>query len=244
MLIPQFTLRWLLAITAVCGAFFLLVRYAVQGSVWAAAASIAIVSLVVVLAVHVGLFVCVWLLSFQHPPYAGFWRRAGAFLVDVLPVGLALAFSYDAMVGFEMTVMDFFDRAGQVGGRDVFLSKVGTVAAGAWVIYILYAAVAEGSAMQGTIGKRLLGMRVLDVNGRRLGYFRSIFRNGAKMLSVVSGGLGCLWIAWSGKKRGWHDLLAKSTVVMKRENAQLAGFDSPFKAGSVLGVSPFKAVAE
>ena len=67
MLIPQFSLRSILAATAVCGVVSLVGAAAVRGTPWAAAVIIAIATLVVILAIHGLMFFVVWLLSLVTP---------------------------------------------------------------------------------------------------------------------------------------------------------------------------------
>lgn len=67
MLIPQFSLRWVLGVTAVCAVFFLIAAQAKEGSAWATAVTIAVASLGMVLAVHAGMFFVVWLFSLLAP---------------------------------------------------------------------------------------------------------------------------------------------------------------------------------
>ncbi len=63
MLIPQYTIRWLLTLTAACAVAFSIFGLAVQGSPWAQGVSIGIVSLVVVLLIHAFLFTLVWVVA-------------------------------------------------------------------------------------------------------------------------------------------------------------------------------------
>jgi len=63
MLIPQFSIRWLLALTVVCAGVFSIFRAALLGSHWATGVSIAIGSTVVVLLVYAATFAMVWLFS-------------------------------------------------------------------------------------------------------------------------------------------------------------------------------------
>ncbi len=67
MLIPQFSLRAILAATAVCGFFSLIGAAALRGSPSAAAISLALLTLVVMLAVHGLVFFAVWLFSLILP---------------------------------------------------------------------------------------------------------------------------------------------------------------------------------
>ena len=63
MLIPQFSIRWLLGVTAVVAVVFSIVGMATRGSHWAAGVSIAVGSLVVLMLVHVLSFGLVWVFS-------------------------------------------------------------------------------------------------------------------------------------------------------------------------------------
>lgn len=74
-LIPQFSIRWLLALTAVCALVFSVFGLAVQGSYWAAGVSIGIASLAVLLLVHGLMFALVWGFSMITAQFRG--KRAG-----------------------------------------------------------------------------------------------------------------------------------------------------------------------
>lgn len=70
-LIPQFSIRWLLIVTAACAVVFSVFGLAVRGHHWAAGVSIAIVALVVALLVHAAVFGLVWLFSEMTSPLRG-----------------------------------------------------------------------------------------------------------------------------------------------------------------------------
>ena len=63
MLIPRFTLRWLLVLTTVSGLFFLVVSLAIQGQSWAIAVATAVGSVGLTLLVHAALFLGAWVLA-------------------------------------------------------------------------------------------------------------------------------------------------------------------------------------
>jgi hypothetical protein len=67
MLVPQFSLRWILALTAVCGVVSLVGAAALRGTPWAAAVVISIGALGLILAVHGLMFFLIWLLSLLTP---------------------------------------------------------------------------------------------------------------------------------------------------------------------------------
>jgi uncharacterized RDD family membrane protein YckC len=79
----------------------------------------------------------------------------------------------------------------------------------------LYYAAAEGSGMQATIGKRLLGLKVTDEQGNRIGLARASVRFAGKFLSTATLGIGFLMVVFTEKDQGLHDKIAK-TLVVKR----------------------------
>ncbi|MBI4337857.1 MAG: RDD family protein [Chloroflexi bacterium] len=65
-----------------------------------------------------------------------------------------------------------------------------------------------------TLGKMALGIKVVDERGQVPGVGRAALREViGKFLSALALGLGFLWIAWDGKKQGWHDKIATTFVV-------------------------------
>jgi uncharacterized RDD family membrane protein YckC len=67
-----------------------------------------------------------------------------------------------------------------------------------------------------TLGKRLVGVRVVHVSGEPIGYARALGRTLGSVLSAFPLGLGYLAVAWQCDKRGFHDLLAGTRVVRAR----------------------------
>jgi uncharacterized RDD family membrane protein YckC len=121
--------------------------------------------------------------------YSGFWRRAGALLLDEIIIGV---------VGSLL--------AGLSGNN-------GTVSLLNLVLGIAYFSILEGSTGQ-TIGGRAASVRVVDANtGALIGIPRAIGRNVARILSGLVFGLGYLWMLWDPRKQTWHDKIAGSVVV-------------------------------
>lgn len=63
MIIPRYSLRWLLALTTVCGGLSLVLSYAFQGQAWAIGFMVGLGSLLVVAALHAVAFSVAWLMS-------------------------------------------------------------------------------------------------------------------------------------------------------------------------------------
>lgn len=64
-----------------------------------------------------------------------------------------------------------------------------------------------------TVGKKLLGIKVVKVDGKKLDYQDAIVRYLMYMASALVFFLGFLWVIWDEKKQGWHDKIAKTMVV-------------------------------
>lgn len=79
---------------------------------------------------------------------------------------------------------------------------------------IAYFAVMESSQYQGTLGKMALGLKVVDMQGRRISFGRALGRTLGKILSTIPCDLGFLLAAFTEKKQALHDMIA-GTLVMK-----------------------------
>jgi uncharacterized RDD family membrane protein YckC len=87
-----------------------------------------------------------------------------------------------------------------------------TFVAGGWA----YRTLATASRWQGTPGKRLTGIRVVDGDGRRLTLARSALRATARWTSPLTLGAGSAVALGRGDGRALHDALAGTCVVGPR----------------------------
>ena len=71
MLIPQFSIRWMLMVMTACAGVFSIFGFAVRGDGWAIGFSIAVVSAAVALFFCALLFAVVWLFSVLMPSFGG-----------------------------------------------------------------------------------------------------------------------------------------------------------------------------
>ncbi|MBN1908159.1 MAG: hypothetical protein JW818_00335 [Pirellulales bacterium] len=62
-LIPQYSLRWLLAMTAVCAGMFAVLAWGLRGHAWALGVSIGLGALLVLFAVFGFMFGLIWMVS-------------------------------------------------------------------------------------------------------------------------------------------------------------------------------------
>ncbi len=81
-----------------------------------------------------------------------------------------------------------------------------------FIIVYFYYVLFEISNWQGTIGKRVLNIKVTDLNGNRINFKRATLRLFSKLLSAQLL-IGYIMIFFTEKKQGLHDLIAKTIVV-------------------------------
>ena len=72
MLIPQFSLRWLLALTALCAGVSLILSFAFRGQTWAIGMAAALGSIVAMAVLYVTAFLSAWLIT---QVASGLYRR-------------------------------------------------------------------------------------------------------------------------------------------------------------------------
>lgn len=80
-----------------------------------------------------------------------------------------------------------------------------------------YFAAFESSAWQASPGKRAMGVRVVDLAGRRLTFARALVRQFLKLCEVAATGFGYLLAAVTGTGQAFHDILVGTRVVRAQE---------------------------
>jgi uncharacterized RDD family membrane protein YckC len=73
----------------------------------------------------------------------------------------------------------------------------------------------ESSSWQATLGKKLMGLYVTDIEGQRLSLGRATWRTFAKYLSSITAGIGYLMCGFTEKKQALHDMVANCLVLRR-----------------------------
>lgn len=148
--------------------------------------------------------------------YGGFWIRFLAHLVDHIILGAVAAPLFFVMV------LPTILRIAQQADRDqepspeliiTIVSSVFVYIALAFVGQWLYEALLTSSSWQGTIGKKILRLKVVDEAGNRIGFGRATGRFFAKILSSMFFCIGFIMIGFTERKTGLHDMLAGTRVL-------------------------------
>ena len=140
--------------------------------------------------------------------YAGFWRRFGALLIDILILSVP-TYLLATLLGDDTS-----DRLNRQTG-EVEVQYFTIYNAVSFLVNWLYFALLECSSRQATFGKQALGIFVTDTDGRRLTFARATLRYFGKILSSLTIGIGYIMAAFTARKQALHDIIA-STLVLHR----------------------------
>lgn len=139
--------------------------------------------------------------------YAGFWIRLLASLLDGLII-MAAGVVIMGITGVPMkNIFDFLNLELEGFEWQQFLYVL---------LSIAYAVVLPATSLQGTLGKSLLGLKIIDKEGERISIMRSIGRVLSQIVSAIILYIGYIMIAFHPQKRGLHDIMAGTFVVKKK----------------------------
>jgi uncharacterized RDD family membrane protein YckC len=154
-------------------------------------------------------------------PYAGFWLRFVAYLIDMAIVDVVL---FGIVILGVVTFGGMTFLRGMQSGMNsndpaavatfVALIIVAALAAmgGMWVYY----AWMESSQYQGTVGKMALGLTVTDLDARRVTFGRATGRFFAKIVTgLIPLAIGYIMAGFTQKKQALHDMIASCLVLKK-----------------------------
>jgi signal peptidase I len=142
------------------------------------------------------------------PPLATPGRRLAAYAIDVGAVAIAVVLATHAL-----GIPSAFSLAEALG-------------------LLFYFAGFEGSRLQGSPGKMLVGLKVVSDSGGPISFRQALARNVAKLPTA---GLGFI-VRMIRSRAAWHDLLASTAVVRRGfEPAPVLRDDTSSRAGRLVG---------
>ncbi|MBN2397542.1 MAG: RDD family protein [Deltaproteobacteria bacterium] len=132
--------------------------------------------------------------------YGGFWRRFVAISIDSIILDLLALILF--LIGNRIAPAD------DTFGYAAIIPYFGM----ALLLNAAYFTYFHGTTGQ-TPGKKLLGLRVVQVNGGALTAGTAFLRWVGYIISKIPLYLGFIWAAFDGRKQGWHDKLAGTCVI-------------------------------
>lgn len=143
--------------------------------------------------------------SYSYFDYATFGVRLGAYLIDIV---MFTIIQFIASLGLTYLFSEIFR-----------IRKDETIIFWLVILNIIlvynYFIKPEASGWQGTIGKKLVGIKVTDLNGGRISKSNAVGRYFGKLLSTLIICIGWLMPLWTDKKQALHDMVASTLVIKK-----------------------------
>ena len=140
--------------------------------------------------------------------WGGFFRRGWALVVDLIVVlALALIMAFLSYVGYKVGL----SAHGRTVTWDNLRPLIALLKGGAIGLATIYFVLFHGINGK-TIGKSLLGLRVVGADRGAITYRRAFLR-WLGTVGFAPLALGFLWVLWSHEKRAWHDYLARTWVI-------------------------------
>lgn len=141
---------------------------------------------------------------------AGFWVRVWAYICDLIVIS-ALTFLFVnpllKLLGMDNQIPDWLQL-------QVSIFTIGIVG------FIYFAAMTK--IWSQTLGKMMMGVKVVRIDGKPLDVLTVIFREGiGRAISQLFGlHLGYIWAGFHPRKQSWHDQVGDTYVVYEEEVAQ------------------------
>ena len=154
--------------------------------------------------------------------FAALWKRGAAFIVDaaiVITLFCLLIHTVNILLALPVEYAPIFERGIALKMspyvEEHFIDIVLLYSFLKLTVLIPYFTLLESSRLQATFGKLLLGIKIVDLSGKRISFARATGRFFAKALSGQVLLIGYLMAAFSERKQTLHDLLAGTLVVTK-----------------------------
>ena len=145
--------------------------------------------------------------------YAGFWKRAAAYIIDSFIAGFVSGIIGGLIGGvLGATLLTSGGLAGNEGtlmGIQLLGNLIGML------LGVAYFAGMHASSSMATLGKMAVGIKVVRSNGERISFLRGTGRYLALFVSTLTLGIGFFMAGFTERKRALHDMLCDTLVVDK-----------------------------
>ncbi|WP_461537503.1 RDD family protein [Spongorhabdus nitratireducens] len=141
-----------------------------------------------------------------------FIRRLLAFSIDVLPITLFCAAFFWFFQGFDVVYSQFVNFPNDYEAKKSFYEQRNIIRDLSTILCIVYFVIFEGSNIKNSIGKALLGVRVVHTDGEPLTFRTSAKRNVVKFVALLPAGLGFLYPLFNKERLFYHDKVAGTRV--------------------------------
>lgn len=165
----------------------------------------------------------------ENSNYASLIKRFFAYTVDFIFLSLVGIFTggfLSSLLGFDSEYVGESMAGGLLGALGWFFGSfvlsvpdISAIAKASLIINLilnwLYFTGLESSRLKATLGKLLLGLKVVDLHDNQISFMKANIRYWSKIISILILMVGFIMIPFTSKKQGVHDMLAK-TIVLKK----------------------------
>ncbi len=154
--------------------------------------------------------------------YAGIVTRGVALIIDILIVIVAalvinasISLPLDFFLGInKQSCAVGFTGAGNWGFLRTWLCFIFdwiviAVAVLTGPVYFIFLSTAGGQ----TVGKYVMGVRIVRVDGKQMGYVKAFVRYVGYFVSIATLGIGFIWVIFDAQRRALHDHMAGTCVI-------------------------------
>ncbi|WP_240620305.1 RDD family protein [Peribacillus acanthi] len=138
-----------------------------------------------------------------HLPYAGFWMRFWAYCIDLIVVG-----------SIDRILVKPILKALDISPYSLPVFTPLTVAT-AITFYLYFVFMTKGFGQ--TLGKMVLGLKVISLKEENLNWGTIIFREFIGRFISKATVVGYIIVGFLPKKQGLHDIFSDTTVVLERD---------------------------
>ena len=142
--------------------------------------------------------------------YAGFWRRFVGWLIDLLILIVITHWVLVFVSSFLSTPIP--DTLSFSAPWPKILALIGVD----FIIIALYYTLLEASLIQATVGKYIAGLKITDTGGSRISYGKAFARRVYSLISTIPIFTGYLVTSFTPRKQTFHDMIAKTVVVIDK----------------------------
>jgi uncharacterized RDD family membrane protein YckC len=144
--------------------------------------------------------------------FGGFWRRTMAFSIDkVILLFISLFILFAGLLALWIGFPSQYRERLPEGLPELSVSFMMAYCLMVAMVHMFYFTYFHGTTGQ-TPGKMIFGLRVVQATGEKMTLGIGFLRWVGYFVSAIFY-LGFFWIAFDGKKQGWHDKIAGTVVI-------------------------------
>lgn len=147
--------------------------------------------------------------------FASLKRRTLAYLIDILPITfLTFSFFY-LFTDFKDVWHQYLSHSRTIMDTIEFQTWKMLIRNTTFIAFVLYGTLFESSKLQGTLGKYILGIKVVNYQFEKISIVHSIYRNFVKLTAYITALISYFMLIFTKNKQTLHDKVSKTYLVVE-----------------------------